>query len=36
MNSGSHLTVLRRTKIGDYDVNDGIDVLAFEESIVPN
>jgi tRNA pseudouridine55 synthase len=36
MNSGSHLTVLRRTKIGDYDVIDGVDVIAFEDSIGPN
>ncbi|MBC5862232.1 tRNA pseudouridine(55) synthase TruB [Flavobacterium turcicum] len=33
MQSGSHLTVLRRTKIGDYDVKNGINVLDFEESI---
>jgi tRNA pseudouridine55 synthase len=33
MNSGSHLTVLRRTKIGDYDVKDAIDVTLFEESL---
>ena len=31
MNSGSHLTVLRRTKIGDYDVKDAIDITLFEE-----
>jgi tRNA pseudouridine55 synthase len=36
MNSGSHLTVLRRTKIGDYDVNNGIDVIAFEDSLESN
>ena len=36
MNSGSHLTVLRRTKIGDYNVIDGIDVTAFEDSLQPN
>lgn len=36
MNSGSHLTALRRTKIGDYDVNNGIDVIAFEDSLEPN
>lgn len=34
MNSGSHLTVLRRTKIGDYDVNDAVDVTLFEQSLV--
>ncbi len=33
MESGSHLTVLRRTKIGDYNVVDAIDVNAFEESL---
>ena len=29
MNSGSHLTALRRTKIGDYDVENGVNVLEF-------
>lgn len=29
MNSGSHLTALRRTKIGDYDVKDAVDVTLF-------
>ncbi|WP_310560355.1 tRNA pseudouridine(55) synthase TruB [Flavobacterium sp.] len=33
MNSGSHLTVLRRTKIGDYNVINGIDVIKFEASL---
>jgi tRNA pseudouridine55 synthase len=33
MNSGSHLTVLRRTKIGDYDVKNAIDITLFEESL---
>ena len=33
MNSGSHLTVLRRTKIGNYNVNDGVDVTLFEQSL---
>ena len=33
MNSGSHLTVLRRTKIGDYDVKDAIDITLFEERL---
>ncbi|MBZ4037248.1 tRNA pseudouridine(55) synthase TruB [Flavobacterium sp. 17A] len=32
MHSGSHLTVLRRTKIGDYDVKNAIDITLFEES----
>lgn len=30
MNSGAHLTALRRTKIGDYDVKDALDINAFE------
>ncbi|KOP37654.1 tRNA pseudouridine(55) synthase TruB [Flavobacterium sp. WLB] len=33
MNSGSHLTVLCRTKIGDYDVKNAIDITLFEESL---
>lgn len=33
MNSGSHLTVLRRTKIGDFDVKNAIDVTLFEASL---
>jgi tRNA pseudouridine55 synthase len=33
MDSGSHLTVLRRTKIGDYDVNNAMDVTLFEQSL---
>jgi tRNA pseudouridine55 synthase len=33
MNSGSHLTALRRTKIGDYDVLNAIDVTLFEASL---
>lgn len=33
MNSGSHLTVLRRTRIGDYNVKDAIDITLFEESL---
>ncbi|EJG01385.1 tRNA pseudouridine(55) synthase TruB [Flavobacterium sp. F52] len=32
MNSGSHLTVLRRTKIGDHNVKNAIDITLFEES----
>jgi tRNA pseudouridine55 synthase len=36
MNSGSHLIALRRTKIGDYDVKDAMDVTLFEDSIVSN
>lgn len=34
MNSGSHLTVLRRTKIGDYDVKNAIDINLFEEELL--
>lgn len=33
LNSGSHLTALRRTKIGDYDVKNAIDIRLFEESL---
>lgn len=33
MNSGSHLTALRRTKIGDYNVLNAIDVIDFETSL---
>jgi len=33
MESGSHLTALRRTKIGDYNVNNAMDVTLFESSI---
>ena len=32
MNSGSHLTALRRTKIGDYDVKDAVDAVVFEDN----
>jgi tRNA pseudouridine55 synthase len=34
MSSGSHLTVLRRTKIGDYDVKNAIDITLFEDSLL--
>ncbi len=33
MDSGSHLTVLRRTKIGDYDVTNAMDITLFEQSL---
>lgn len=33
LHSGSHLTVLRRTKIGDYDVKNAIDIRLFEERL---
>ncbi|MET0760456.1 MAG: tRNA pseudouridine(55) synthase TruB [Flavobacterium sp.] len=36
MDSGSHLTVLRRTKIGDYNVEKAMDVTLFEDSIAPD
>lgn len=31
--SGAHLIALRRTKIGDYDVKEAIDVTLFEQSL---
>ena len=34
LNSGAHLIALRRTKIGDYDVKNAMDVTLFEDSIV--
>ena len=33
LNSGAHLTALRRTKIGDFDVANGYDIEAFEKMI---
>jgi len=33
LNSGAHLTVLRRTKIGDFDVANGYNIEAFEKMI---
>ncbi|MGK0295843.1 MAG: tRNA pseudouridine55 synthase [Ulvibacter sp.] len=36
MQSGSHLIALRRTKIGDYEVTDAVNVDLFEESLSPN
>ena len=35
MQSGSHLTVLRRTKIGDYGVENGVSPEDFEKSVIP-
>ena len=32
LDSGAHLTVLRRTKIGDYDVKNAIEVELFDKS----
>ncbi len=34
LQSGGHLTALRRTKIGDYIVNKAIDPLDFEENLI--
>jgi tRNA pseudouridine55 synthase len=34
MHTGSHLTVLRRTKIGNYEVKNAMDVTLFEQSLV--
>jgi tRNA pseudouridine55 synthase len=34
LNSGSHLTALRRTKIGDYNVEDAINVNLFEQTLI--
>ena len=34
MHSGAHLTSLRRTKIGDYDVENAIDITNFEASLI--
>ncbi len=33
LNSGAHLTALRRTKIGDYSIENAIDVIEFEASL---
>lgn len=33
MHSGSHLTALRRTKIGDYNVDNAVDVIVFENTL---
>jgi tRNA pseudouridine55 synthase len=33
LHSGAHLSALRRTKIGNYDVNNAIDITLFEESL---
>ena len=33
LNSGGHLTVLRRTKIGNYSVEDAVSPLDFEKQI---
>ena len=34
MHSGAHLTSLRRTKIGNYDVENAIDITNFEASLI--
>ena len=36
LNSGGHLTALRRTKIGDFSVDKAIEPLAFEKLYKPN
>ena len=36
LNSGAHLTALRRTKIGDFSVENAIEPLAFEKIYNPN
>lgn len=36
LNSGAHLTKLRRTKIGDFCVTEALDPLAFEKIYNPN
>lgn len=36
LNSGGHLTALRRTKIGDFSVNNAIEPLPFEKMYNPN
>ncbi len=33
LHSGSHLTALRRTKIGDYNVDNAVDVTVFESTL---
>lgn len=35
LNTGAHLTELRRTRIGDFQVDDATDVLEFVNSILP-
>lgn len=34
LNSGAHLTSLRRTKIGDYSIENAVDVIEFEASLL--
>lgn len=34
INSGAHLTMLRRTKIGDFEVKEAMDVTLFEQSLI--
>jgi tRNA pseudouridine55 synthase len=34
INSGAHLTMLRRTKIGDFDAKEAMDVTLFEQSLI--
>ncbi|APQ17028.1 tRNA pseudouridine(55) synthase TruB [Maribacter hydrothermalis] len=34
LNSGAHLSLLRRTKIGDFNVNNGVDPLVFADTLL--
>ena len=36
LNSGAHLTALRRTKIGDFDVKDAMEITLFVDSVARN
>ena len=36
LNSGAHLSSLRRTKIGDFSINDAIEINEFVESLKKN
>ncbi len=36
LHSGAHLIALRRTKIGDYDVKDAMNITLFEDSVAPD
>jgi tRNA pseudouridine55 synthase len=33
LNNGAHLSALRRTKIGDYSVENGVSIEAFEDQL---
>ncbi|MBC7439079.1 MAG: tRNA pseudouridine(55) synthase, partial [Flavobacterium sp.] len=34
MHSGGHLVALRRTKIGNYEVENAMDIGVFEENLI--